>query len=184
VNTPPPPSGALPKPAGRASFDTNLPDEYLHSLREVADNLSAFLSLPANTAHLDRWATLLSWFTLRLADACPAYLDITSNNADAVERLSDLYRTWAKRHAFTCARVHDDPTRPPHSTFLIQGPFAYAWLCGETGWHRLGQPEVSGEWKRVAVRVWPDVEGLEVPGWDEQQTRTESIPHLDRRGVG
>ncbi len=96
-----------------------------------------------------------------------------------------MYRIWAGSRSFTWRRAHDDPATP-HVTLHVAGPFAYAWLRGEAGLHRLarkvGWSGASEDADTVAVRVLPDVEGLAVPDWDERQTQAEEIKHFDRRG--
>jgi hypothetical protein len=140
--------------------------------------LPFFSSSPTAPRSLSRWAELLSWFTRRLADTCPAYLDI-DGGTDAVDLIATLYRKWAERHGFPCRLVHDEPGRP-HVTLAIDAPFAFGWLRGEMGLHRLTRTDEQ----EVSVRVWPDVEGLTVARWDVRLIRIESIPHRDARGVG
>jgi protein subunit release factor B len=103
-----------------------------------------------------------------------------------VDRIEDLYRTWAGTRSFTWRRVHDDPTTA-HVTLHVEGPFAYAWLRGEAGLHRLSRKAesdgASAEADTIEVRVLPDVEGLPLPGWDPALPRHEELKHFDRRGV-
>jgi protein subunit release factor A len=121
--------------------------------------------------------------------AGPAYLDIagrTAGKPDFVDQIEAMYRTWAGVRSFPCERCHDDTTTP-HVTLHIAGRSTYRRLRSETGLHRLARKVESGtasEEDAVLVRVWPDVEGLGVRGWDALQTQAEEIRHFDRRGVG
>jgi peptide chain release factor 2 len=95
-----------------------------------------------------------------------------------------MYTRWAERRGFACDVIHRRPQPgSPQVTLHIRGTFAFGWLRGETGVHRLIRPGLSPlTAESVLVRVLPDIEDLALPGWNESDVQAETIPHLDGDG--
>jgi peptide chain release factor 2 len=175
-------------PACWTAFDPSLPDEYVLPLRDAADDLSSFLTLPPDPDLLNRWAALLPWLEARLCDDRGAFIDFRESSGDAddaIRLIGSAYARWAERRGFGCELFHETNDGRA-GAWRVNGPFAFAWLRGESGLHRIiRQATRDGVTRReaafVAVRVVPDVEGLMLPALDEQQLRLDTIRHLNHR---
>lgn len=174
ANTRPPRSPGSPGWEVRAFFDGGVPTESLRPLREAAEQLASFPSAPSQEGFA-RWQALLSWFERTLADTLPAYLDIAGSTAETCAGVVALLPQWTGPRVLLSYTVHNDPERP-HHTLHVAAAGAYGWLRRAVGQHTFEDG--------VTAQVWPDVEGLAVPTWDEQGLRIESIPHRNSRGVG
>jgi peptide chain release factor 2 len=101
---------------------------------------------------------------------------------DWAEMLVRMYRRWAERHGFS---VEIDEASPgseaglQSATFIIQGRYAYGWLRGEQGVHRLVRmsPFDSAHRRQTsfaAIDVTPMIEDLGDVVIDEKELRIDT----------
>ena len=115
-------------------------------------------------------------------DAADAYVTMQAgeggtDSADFAEMLMRMYSRWAEDHGFTVDLMHKSEAEEAgirSGTILVKGDYAYGYLKGETGQHRLVRmsPFGSGDKRQTsfaAVDVVPDIVGdinIEID-WDK-----------------
>jgi peptide chain release factor 2 len=102
---------------------------------------------------------------------------------DAVETLTAAYVRWAERRGFAPRLVHEHHDAGwgglAQSVLHVRGPFAFGWLRGESGAHRLARREGAA---LVLAAVIPDVEDEPLEDFQPQHLHREVIAHRDRSG--
>ncbi|MCS7016588.1 MAG: peptide chain release factor 2 [Gemmatales bacterium] len=104
-------------------------------------------------------------------DACSAYVRIQAgaggtDACDWAQMLLRMYKRWAERHSYEVQLVDEVANEEGgirNATLFIEGDYAYGWLQGETGVHRLVRiSPFDAEAKRhtsfAAVDVMPEIE--------------------------
>ena len=105
-------------------------------------------------------------------DASDAFLKIQAGGGgteacDWAEMLLRMYTRWAERHGYTVELIDElrnEEAGIRSATLHIKGEYAYGYLQGETGVHRLVRISPFDTNKRrhtslVAIDVTPDIEG-------------------------
>jgi peptide chain release factor 2 len=135
------------------SLETEFEQELLGAERRLADfAMRAMLSGPQ--------------------DASSAFVKVQAGGGgteacDWAQMLVRMYTRWAERHGYTAELIDElrnEEAGIRSATLHIQGEYAYGYLQGETGVHRLVRISPFDANKRrhtslVAVDVTPDIEG-------------------------
>src|SRR5262249_13785701 len=155
--------------------------------RRAAADLAAFLSLPPDPGVDRECSALLDSFEARLGererlgrpgDRFSAFLDLRLSMPglpDAVETLTTAYWRWAERRGFSPHLVHEhhgDSGGLVQEVLHVRGPFAFGWLRGESGAHRLTRREGAA---LVLVQAIPDVEEEPLEDFQPQYLLREVI---------
>ncbi|MGA0041345.1 MAG: peptide chain release factor 2 [Pirellulales bacterium] len=149
----------------------------------VSDDIEALAELAAEDASLeaelanetDRLENLVAALELTSLlsgphDASDAILSLHARDGgtdanDWAEMLMRMYSSWASKHDYSVElldRQDDDVAGIQHATIAIRGPWAYGYLKGEMGMHRLVRiSPFNAEGKRqtsfAAVDVSPEI---------------------------
>ena len=128
------------------------------------------------SGEVDRLETALNELELKSLlngphDAAPALVSIYARDGgtdanDWAEMLLRMYTQWAAKNEYSVEildRVDDDVAGIKSATVVIRGPFAYGYLKGENGIHRLVRiSPYNAEGKRqtsfAAVDVSPEID--------------------------
>jgi peptide chain release factor 2 len=119
-------------------------------------------------------------------DACGAILSVHAREGgldanDWAEMLLGMYAAWAQQNGYTSEivdRYDNEGAGITQATIIIRGPFAYGYLKGEEGIHRLVRiSPYNAEGKRqtsfAAVDVSPEVEDNVEIEIDEKDVRED-----------
>ena len=145
----------------------------LEALEELArEDESLEADLAVETDRLEKLLDALELTSLLSGahDSCDALVSINARDGgtdanDWAEMLLRMYSAWASKHDFTIElldRQDDDVAGIQSATVAIRGPWAYGYLKGETGIHRLVRiSPFNSEGKRqtsfAAVDVSPEI---------------------------
>jgi ATP-dependent Clp protease ATP-binding subunit ClpC len=74
-------------------------------------------------------------------------------NLDACDFIFNLYRDWAKERRLELVMLHEPMSAEEPIAIALRGHFAYGYLAGETGYHRLRDGERRSV-ARVTIAPW------------------------------
>jgi protein subunit release factor A len=116
-------------------------------------------------------------------DDCAALVTVRVQGAGAhdagwLERLTSLYLAWAEGVRRPAELLYEPVaaagSSEPVAVLRVDGPFAYGYLKGEAGTHRMRDEEAGPDGMR-AVSAVATVEVLPLPGADGEATRAVEI---------
>ena len=161
-------------------------DDLIEMAQDDPDELSAYLE-EANNLIITLEKDLESFEVERLLggkyDDCPCIINIQSGAGgteaqDWAGMLLRMYRRYAERQGFKCTTIEENKEDfgIKSAELQIDGPFAYGYLAGEKGTHRLVRiSPFNAQGKRqtsfAAVDTYPvipdkDVDDVEIPEKD------------------